>query len=168
MLPEPAEGFGGAIDSPVISARGTSFRRGGVLSELPITPVVQNFTRDGSNACFGAFVARCFVCQIVAGYARALQTALDACNALAETIDIDNGPQLKKLVDAAVGTKFSFRHVWEPIRQTRCSHSVVLLLFVLLRADEADVVAVALLTDDVCSLQQHACCFGVVLLVRMK
>eukprot|EP00904_Undaria_pinnatifida_P013643 jgi/Undpi1/9409/HiC_scaffold_27.g11866.m1 len=47
--------------------------------------------------------------QIVAGYARALQTALDACDALAETIDIDNGPQLKKLVDAAVGTKFSFR-----------------------------------------------------------
>lgn len=49
--------------------------------------------------------------QIVAGYARALQTALDACDALAETIDIDNGPQLKKLVDAAVGTKFSFRWV---------------------------------------------------------
>ncbi|CAN0448443.1 unnamed protein product, partial [Scytosiphon promiscuus] len=48
--------------------------------------------------------------QIVAGYARALQTALDACDALAETIDIDNGPQLKKLVDAAVGTKFSFRY----------------------------------------------------------
>lgn len=47
--------------------------------------------------------------QIVAGYSRALQTALDACDALAETIDVDNGPQLKKLVDAAVGTKFSFR-----------------------------------------------------------
>lgn len=46
----------------------------------------------------------------MAGYARALQTALDACDALAETIDIDNGPQLKKLVDAAVGTKFSFRY----------------------------------------------------------
>lgn len=43
------------------------------------------------------------------GYTRALQTALDACDALAETIDVDNGPQLKKLVDAAVGTKFSHR-----------------------------------------------------------
>ena len=49
--------------------------------------------------------------QIVAGYARALQTALETCDALAETIDVDNGPQLKKLVDAAVGTKFSFRFV---------------------------------------------------------
>lgn len=47
--------------------------------------------------------------QIVIGYARALQTALDACDALAEMIDVDNGPQLKKLVDAAVGTKFSSR-----------------------------------------------------------
>lgn len=46
----------------------------------------------------------------MAGYARALQTALDACEALAETIDVDNGPQLKKLVDAAVGTKFSARY----------------------------------------------------------
>lgn len=44
------------------------------------------------------------------GYARALQTALEACDALAETIDVDNGPQLKKLVDAAVGTKFSHRY----------------------------------------------------------
>lgn len=52
---------------------------------------------------FGSFA------QIVMGYARALQTALEACNALAETIDVDNGPQLKKLVDAAVGTKFSHR-----------------------------------------------------------
>lgn len=51
------------------------------------------------------------VAQIVAGYSRALQTALDACDALAEKIDVDNGPQLKKLVDAAVGTKFSSR--WE-------------------------------------------------------
>ncbi|CAM9631165.1 unnamed protein product, partial [Sphacelaria rigidula] len=47
--------------------------------------------------------------QIVMGYSRALQTALDACGALAEVIDVDNGPQLKKLVDAAVGTKFSAR-----------------------------------------------------------
>ncbi|CAM9237608.1 unnamed protein product [Hapterophycus canaliculatus] len=47
--------------------------------------------------------------QIVMGYARALQTALEACDALADTIDVDNGPQLKKLVDAAVGTKFSHR-----------------------------------------------------------
>lgn len=47
--------------------------------------------------------------QIVSGYTRALQTVLDACDALAETIDVDNGPQLKKLVDAAVGTKFSSR-----------------------------------------------------------
>ena len=47
----------------------------------------------------------------MAGYTLALQTALDACDALAETIDIDNGPQLKKLVDAAVGTKFSFRYL---------------------------------------------------------
>lgn len=55
--------------------------------------------------------------QIVAGYARALQTALETCDALAETIDIDNGPQLKKLVDAAVGTKFSFRFVRiDPLR----------------------------------------------------
>lgn len=50
-----------------------------------------------------------FRAQIVAGFSRALQTALDACDALAETIDVDNGPQLKKLVDAAVGTKFSHR-----------------------------------------------------------
>lgn len=49
--------------------------------------------------------------QIVAGYARALQTALSACDALAVTIDVDNDPQLKKLVDAAVGTKFSSRWV---------------------------------------------------------
>ncbi|CAM9526386.1 unnamed protein product [Choristocarpus tenellus] len=47
--------------------------------------------------------------QIVAGYTRALQTALDACAALAIDVDIDNGAELKQLVDAAVGTKFSPR-----------------------------------------------------------
>ncbi|CAM9105780.1 unnamed protein product [Discosporangium mesarthrocarpum] len=47
--------------------------------------------------------------QVVAGYVRALQTALDACEALAMTIDVENGPQLKQLVNAAVGTKFSSR-----------------------------------------------------------
>jgi T-complex protein 1 subunit gamma len=47
--------------------------------------------------------------QIVCGYTRALQTALDTCKSIAKTVDLTDRAALKQLVEACVGTKFSHR-----------------------------------------------------------
>lgn len=46
---------------------------------------------------------------IINGYSRALQAALDTCNRISRTIDIDNMPEMREIVTAAIGTKFSSR-----------------------------------------------------------
>jgi len=46
---------------------------------------------------------------IINGYSRALQAALDTCNRISRTIDIDNLPEMREIVTAAIGTKFSSR-----------------------------------------------------------
>lgn len=49
---------------------------------------------------------------IVSGYTKALQKALEVCNSIARTIDVDNIGELREIVLAAIGTKFSSR--WGP------------------------------------------------------
>ena len=46
---------------------------------------------------------------IVQGYLRALQKALDTCSKISRTIDVDNITELREIVTAAIGTKFSAR-----------------------------------------------------------
>jgi T-complex protein 1 subunit gamma len=46
---------------------------------------------------------------IVSGYCKALQKALETCKNISRTIDIDNIKELRELVTAAIGTKFSAR-----------------------------------------------------------
>lgn len=46
---------------------------------------------------------------IINGYSRALQAALDTCKAISRTIDIDNHAEMREIVTAAIGTKFSSR-----------------------------------------------------------
>lgn len=46
---------------------------------------------------------------IISGYMKALQTALDTCNRICRTIDIDNHNEMREIVTAAIGTKFSSR-----------------------------------------------------------
>lgn len=46
---------------------------------------------------------------IVRGYMRALQTALDTCNKICRTIDVNNNTEMREIVTAAIGTKFSSR-----------------------------------------------------------
>lgn len=46
---------------------------------------------------------------IINGYMKALQTALDTCNKICRTIDIDNSNEMREIVTAAIGTKFSSR-----------------------------------------------------------
>lgn len=49
---------------------------------------------------------------IVSGYTKALQTAVETCNKISRTIDIDNITELREIVLSAIGTKFSSR--WGP------------------------------------------------------
>lgn len=49
---------------------------------------------------------------IVSGYTKALQKALETCNSIARHIDINNNDELREIVLAAIGTKFSSR--WGP------------------------------------------------------
>eukprot|EP01031_Cornospumella_fuschlensis_P004993 gene4993-6243_t len=46
---------------------------------------------------------------IVSGYMKALQTALDTCNKICRKVDIDNLTEMREIVHAAIGTKFSSR-----------------------------------------------------------
>ena len=46
---------------------------------------------------------------IVRGYTKALQKALDTCNAICRTVDINNTEELRGIVMTAIGTKFSSR-----------------------------------------------------------
>lgn len=46
---------------------------------------------------------------IVQGYMKALQTALDTCNHICRRVDIDNISEMREIVHAAIGTKFSSR-----------------------------------------------------------
>jgi T-complex protein 1 subunit gamma len=46
---------------------------------------------------------------IVSGYMKALQTAVDTCNQICRRIDIDNMAEMREIVHAAIGTKFSSR-----------------------------------------------------------
>lgn len=46
---------------------------------------------------------------IVSGYMKALQSALDTCNRICRTIDINNTNEMREVVNAAIGTKFSSR-----------------------------------------------------------
>lgn len=46
---------------------------------------------------------------IVNGYLKALQTALDTCNSICRTIDVDDKAEMRQIVTAAIGTKFSSR-----------------------------------------------------------
>lgn len=46
---------------------------------------------------------------IVSGYFKALQTALETCDKICRTIDVDNMDELREIVTAAIGTKFSAR-----------------------------------------------------------
>lgn len=46
---------------------------------------------------------------IVSGYMKALQTALDTCNKICRKVDIDNLAEMREIVHAAIGTKFSSR-----------------------------------------------------------
>ncbi|CAM9400526.1 unnamed protein product [Phaeothamnion confervicola] len=47
--------------------------------------------------------------QVVSGYARALETALQTCRDLSRTVDMNDRMQLKGVVESCVGTKFSSR-----------------------------------------------------------
>jgi T-complex protein 1 subunit gamma len=49
---------------------------------------------------------------IVSGYYKALQVALDTCGKICRKIDTDNVAELREIVTAAIGTKFSAR--WGP------------------------------------------------------
>lgn len=49
---------------------------------------------------------------IVSGYLKALQTALDTCNKICRTINVDNTDEMREIVTSAIGTKFSSR--WGP------------------------------------------------------
>lgn len=49
---------------------------------------------------------------IVSGYLKALQLALDTCSKISRTIDTDNLSEMREIVTAAIGTKFSAR--WGP------------------------------------------------------
>jgi T-complex protein 1 subunit gamma len=46
---------------------------------------------------------------IVRGFMRALQTALDTCNQISRTIDVNNNAEMREIVTSAIGTKFSSR-----------------------------------------------------------
>ena len=46
---------------------------------------------------------------IVSGYYKAMQKALDICKQISRTIDINNTSELREIVTAAIGTKFSSR-----------------------------------------------------------
>ena len=46
---------------------------------------------------------------IIQGYMKALQLSLDTCKKIARTIDIDNMSEMREIVTAAIGTKFSSR-----------------------------------------------------------
>jgi T-complex protein 1 subunit gamma len=46
---------------------------------------------------------------IIQGYMKALQTALDTCNKISRTIDVNNIAEMREIVNAAIGTKFSSR-----------------------------------------------------------
>jgi len=47
---------------------------------------------------------------IVSGYMKGLQKALDTCNKICRTIDINNIAELTEIVTSAIGTKFSARY----------------------------------------------------------
>ena len=47
--------------------------------------------------------------MIIRGYSIALQKALETCNAISRVINIDNREELREIVMAASGTKFSSR-----------------------------------------------------------
>jgi hypothetical protein len=46
---------------------------------------------------------------IVRGFMRALQTALDTCNQISRTIDVNSTAEMREIVTSAIGTKFSSR-----------------------------------------------------------
>lgn len=46
---------------------------------------------------------------IVSGYYKALQTALETCEKIARRIDTENMDEMREIVNAAIGTKFSAR-----------------------------------------------------------
>jgi T-complex protein 1 subunit gamma len=46
---------------------------------------------------------------IVSGYMKALQMALDTCNKISRTIDVNNNNEMREIIHAAIGTKFSSR-----------------------------------------------------------
>lgn len=46
---------------------------------------------------------------IIQGYVKALQVALDTCKSISRTIDIDNTAEMREIVTACIGTKFSAR-----------------------------------------------------------
>lgn len=45
----------------------------------------------------------------MSGYSKALQKALETCSRICRTIDVDNMDELREIVLAAIGTKFSSR-----------------------------------------------------------
>ena len=46
---------------------------------------------------------------IVRGYLKALQMALETCNKICRTIDVNNEKEMKEIVTSSIGTKFSSR-----------------------------------------------------------
>jgi T-complex protein 1 subunit gamma len=46
---------------------------------------------------------------IVRGFLKALQKALEVCNQISRTIDVNNVMEMREIVTAAIGTKFSSR-----------------------------------------------------------
>ena len=46
---------------------------------------------------------------IIAGFGKALQTALDTCKEISRTIDISNRSDMRDIVSSTIGTKFSAR-----------------------------------------------------------
>ena len=46
---------------------------------------------------------------IVSGYVKALQKSLEVCASICRTIDINNNAELREIVTACIGTKFSSR-----------------------------------------------------------
>lgn len=47
--------------------------------------------------------------MIVRGFLKALQKALEVCNQISRTIDVNNVMEMREIVTAAIGTKFSSR-----------------------------------------------------------
>lgn len=46
---------------------------------------------------------------IVRGFLKALQTALETCNQISRTIDVNNAEEMREIVTSTIGTKFSAR-----------------------------------------------------------